>query len=201
MSDPDSLDRFERALVYAHRVHAGQERKGSGTPYIGHLLEVCGLVVAGGGDEDQQIAALLHDAAEDRGGRERLDEVRAQFGDRVASIVEACSDTLEQPKPPWRARKEAHIAHLRDAGPAVLLVSLADKISNVRAIAADYRVEGETLWGRFNPDADQGWYYRELANLFLERCPCQLATELDLAVTDLELTIRAAARPRGSPNS
>lgn len=186
MSNLGPLDRFERALVYAHRVHSGQERKGSGTAYVGHLLEVCGLVIAAGGDADQQIAALLHDAAEDQGGRERLDDVRAQFGKRVAAVVEGCSDTLETPKPPWRARKTAHIAHLREADPAVLLVSLADKVSNIRAIVADYRTGGESLWARFNPDADQRWYYRELADLFLERYPCQLATELDLAVADLE---------------
>ena len=186
MSGLDPLDRFERALVYAHRTHAGHKRKGAGTPYVGHLLEVCGLVVAAGGDEDEQIAALLHDAAEDQGGRERLDDIRARFGGRVAAIVEACSDTLETPKPPWRDRKEAHIAHLREADPSVLLVSLADKVSNVRAILADYRQQGERLWARFNPDADQRWYYRELADLFLERCPSPLATELDLAVADLE---------------
>jgi hypothetical protein len=190
----ERLDRFERALVYAHRVHEGQVRKGAGTPYVGHLLEVCGLVIAGGGDEKLQIAALLHDAAEDQGGRERIDDIHAQFGERVAAIVEACSDTLETPKPPGRTRKEAHIAHLHHADRGTLLVSLADKVSNVRAIVADYREQGEGLWGRFNPEADQRWYYRALADLFLERYPSRLATELDLAVADFERAMDAQTR-------
>jgi (p)ppGpp synthase/HD superfamily hydrolase len=191
MSSLGSLDRFEHALVYATHVHAAQRRKGSETPYVGHLLEVCGLVLAAGGDEDQAISALLHDAPEDQGGKERLDDIRARFGERVAVIVEACSDTLETPKPPWRTRKEAHIAHLHHADRGTLLVSLADKVSNVRAIVADYREQGEGLWGRFNPEADQRWYYRALADLFLERYPSQLATELDLAVADLERAMDA----------
>ncbi len=189
-ADPgEPLSLFERALVYASRVHAEQKRKGSKTPYVGHLLEVCGLVLAAGGDEEQAIAALLHDAPEDQGGRDRLADVRARFGERVASIVEGCTDTFEQPKPPWRARKEAYLEHLREADADVLLVSLADKVANARALVADYRTEGEALWSRFNPDADQRWYYRALADVFLERCPGQLARELDLAVSDLEQEI------------
>src|SRR5215468_3319350 len=98
--------RFDRALVYARETHAEQMRKGTDIPYVSHLLAVASLVLEDGGDEDEAIAALLHDAVEDQGGDQRLNDVRSRFGDRVAAIVESCSDSSEQPKPPWRTRKE-----------------------------------------------------------------------------------------------
>jgi (p)ppGpp synthase/HD superfamily hydrolase len=108
-------DRFERALVYAHVVHGGHCRKGTTIPYVSHLLAVASLVLEDGGDEDEAMAALLHDAVEDRGGAERLKDIRARFGKRVANIVQSCSDTDVDPKPPWRERKIAYLAHLREA--------------------------------------------------------------------------------------
>ena len=105
-------DRFEEALAFAARTHRTQLRKGSGIPYVGHLLGVCSLVIEDGGSEDEAIAALLHDAAEDRGGERMLDEIRTRFGDHVADIVAACSDTFETPKPPWQTRKQTYIDHL-----------------------------------------------------------------------------------------
>ena len=92
-----------------------QERKGNQTPYIAHLLGVCALVLEDGGDEDEAIAALLHDAAEDQGGLKTLEEIRRRFGEQVAAIVDGCTDTYETPKPPWRGRKETYLEHLRSA--------------------------------------------------------------------------------------
>jgi len=137
-------DRFERALVYATQVHGGQLRKGSTTPYIAHLLAVAATVLEYGGDDDLAIAGLLHDSAEDQGGRGRLQDVRNRFGDRVASIVEACSDSLANTaageiKPEWRQRKEAYVEHLNRADDDVLRVSLADKVHNARSILRDLR--------------------------------------------------------------
>jgi len=178
--------RFEEALLYATRLHAEQTRKGSGAPYVSHLLAVASLVLEAGGDEDTAIAALLHDAAEDQGGEATLMEIRAQFGAPVADIVAACSDTFETPKPPWHDRKRAYISHLRSAPPPVLLVSCADKLHNARAITSDYRQIGDTLWARFHAGRDDIlWYYREISGVFSERGPQPLATELALVVQDM----------------
>lgn len=178
--------RFEAALVYAAQLHAAQTRKGSGVPYVSHLMAVASLVLEAGGDEDAAIAALLHDAAEDQGGLRTLAEIRRRFGDGVADIVAACSDTFEEPKPPWHARKRAYLAHLRDAPPRVRLVSCADKLHNARAIATDHRRLGEALWARFNAGRDDIlWYYRELAAIFTEHGPEPLAAELALVVEGL----------------
>ena len=115
--------RFDDALPYAARLHRDQVRKGSGIPYITHLLAVAAIVGEHGGGEDEVIAALLHDAVEDQGGQPRLEEIRARYGDAVAAIVWGCTDADTIPKPPWRARKEAYVAHLADASPGVRLVS------------------------------------------------------------------------------
>ena len=160
-------ERFERALVYASRIHASQVRKGSGVPYVSHLLGVAALVLEGGGDEDQAIAALLHDAAEDQGGEPRIADIRAHFGDRVARIVRACTDTTEDPKPEWRTRKRRYIAHLPEEEPDVWLVSVADKLHNARSILADYRLHGDPIFDRFT-GAKEGtlWYYRALVDAY-----------------------------------
>ena len=171
--------RFEQALVYATRLHAPQRRKGTDIPYVSHLLAVTSLVLEAGGDEEEAIAALLHDGPEDQGGRETLAEIRERFGDRVGDIVAACSDTFEAKKPAWKTRKQAYLDHLRDAAPSVLLVSCADKLHNARAILADYRRHGETLWDRFNGGReDVLWYYSELARIFGEHGPEALAVQL-----------------------
>lgn len=164
--------RFDEALVYAHEAHRAQTRRGGDVPYVAHLLGVAALVIEDGGDEDEAIAALLHDAAEDAGGRKRLDDIRARFGDRVAGIVAACTDTYDDPKPPWRARKAAYIDHLRtETDPGVLRVSLADKLHNARAILRDFREVGDELWKRFNPGADPRWYYETLVEVFRAKVP------------------------------
>jgi (p)ppGpp synthase/HD superfamily hydrolase len=173
-------ERFIDAVAMAVRLHAHQARKGSGLPYVSHLFAVAGLVLEYGGDEDQAIAALLHDGPEDQGGEATLAEIETQFGVRVAAIVCACSDTFETPKPPWRERKEAYIAHLDAAGPDVWPVTLADKIHNARTIVADLRPPGgpETL-DRFNGGRDGTlWYYRTLAERLCTLSPGPAAAEL-----------------------
>jgi hypothetical protein len=184
---------FERALVYAACAHAGHYRKGTAIPYVSHLLAVAALVMEAGGGEDEAIAALLHDVVEDRGGAPRLVEVRERFGDRVADIVWGCSDTDAEPKPPWRIRKEQYIAHLEWADSSVILVSLADKVHNARAILLDFRNEGERLWGRFDKDSDQLWYYRALSNAFAAKSDSALVGELERTITDLENVVLASA--------
>jgi len=171
--EPSALlsDRFTRAVDYARVVHAGDVRKGTGVPYLAHLLSVSALVLEGGGDEDQAIAALLHDAAEDHGGWPRLDALSAEFGPSVAAIVEACSDSLaEDPskKRPWWERKVCYLRQLESEHARAALISCADKLHNARAVLADYRVEREELWKKFNADAGrrgQLWYYRRVAEI------------------------------------
>src|ERR1017187_4568106 len=129
-------------------------------------LPVCALVIEAGGDEDQAIAGLLHDAVEDQGGIPTLETIRHMFGDRVACIVESCSDSMAtdpNEKPPWRERKIKYLEHLRSANADALIVSAADKLHNARAVLADYRELGEGLWLRFNaPKEDQLWFYEEM---------------------------------------
>jgi (p)ppGpp synthase/HD superfamily hydrolase len=172
-------DRFDEALAYASRLHRAQRRKGTEIPYVAHLLSVAALVLEHGGDEDQAIAGLLHDAAEDQGGEETLAEIRARFGEGVAKIVADCTDSWVEPKPPWRERKEAYLAALPNKDRRSLLVSLADKTHNAKAIAGDLRELGEALWPRFTGGkAGTIWYYAALADVFGRALPGRLATEL-----------------------
>ncbi len=180
-------ERFERALIYACHVHGGQTRKGpDGIPYIGHLLGVASLVIEDGGSEDEAIAALLHDAVEDQGGARRLADIRTHFGDRVAAIVEGCTDADSVPKPDWLPRKRRHIRHLRSATAEVLRVSCADKLHNARAILADYRKLGDAVFDRFTGlKAGTLWYYACLVNVFKAVGPRSLAEELEQVVREL----------------
>lgn len=149
-------------------------------------MAVAALVIEDGGDEDEAVAALLHDAVEDQGGAATLARIRERFGPRVAAIVEACSDTQEQPKPPWRARKEAYIAHLDGPGlpDGALRVSLADKLHNARAILADLR-DGRDVFAHLNaPREEQAWYYDALATVFEERTRSPMAAELRRVVDE-----------------
>ncbi len=185
--------RFEEALVYATEVHAGQSRKGTSVPYVAHVLAVCSLVLEDGGGEDEAIAALLHDAVEDGGGPPVLEDIRRRFGDHVAEIVWACSDTGETPKPPWKERKTRYIAHVREAGPDARRVSCADKLHNARSILRDYRVDGERIWGRFSaPAEEQLWYYRALVDAFRQPDRSPLVAELERVVSELESERRKA---------
>ncbi len=180
-------ERFEKALVYAARLHKDQTRKGSGVPYVTHLLAVAAIVGENDGTEDEVIAALLHDAPEDRGGRERLEDIRELFGDGVAEIVAGCTDTYEEPKPAWRQRKEAYVARVATAPASVRLVSAADKLHNARSILADLRVLGDGLWKRFTGGREGTlWYYRALTDAYAAAGTNAVVGELDLAVRKME---------------
>lgn len=180
-------ERFEDALLYAAKLHADQVRKGSGVPYISHLMGVASIALEYGADEDEAIAALLHDAIEDRGGARAREEIRKRFGGRVAEIVDGCTDADVKPKPPWKERKEAYIAHIRDASPSVHLVSASDKLHNARAILKDYRIVGEELWKRFKGGREGTfWYYRSLSDVFQAAYPSPLADELRRVVSEIE---------------
>jgi (p)ppGpp synthase/HD superfamily hydrolase len=180
-------ERFDGAFTLASDLHRSQMRKSSAIPYLSHLLAVTALVLENGGSEDEAIAGLLHDAVEDQGGQATLDRIRREFGDVVADMVSALSDTDQTPKPPWRARKEQYLEHLEVAPVAVLRVSAADKLHNIRSIVRDYRAYGEDLWNRFSaPAVDQIWYYRALADVFRRRLGGPLASDLSRTVSDLE---------------
>jgi len=184
-------DRYAEAFSYALELHRNQPRKETEIPYVAHLMAVSALVLEHGGTEIEAIAALLHDAVEDQGGPPTLAEIKRRFGDEVAAIVEACSDTDKVPKPPWRKRKEDYVAHVRRAPASVRLVSAADKLHNARAILADYRVHGEALWSRFKGGKDGTlWYYRALTEAYrlaeVEAAHERLAADLDRVVSELE---------------
>ena len=185
-------ERFNRAMLLASKLHRHQWRKGTDIPYLSHLLAVSALVMEHGGTEDEAIAALLHDAVEDQGGVPTLERIRNDFGETVADLVMALSDTAESPKPPWRDRKEEYLDHLEVAPHPVLLISAADKLHNARTILEDYREIGDALWGRFSVPADeQRWYYRSLSEVFQRRLGGPLSSELDRTVGALEALIDA----------
>ena len=211
--------RFEEAVAYAAAVHAGDVRKGTegssaapgagtagapapgaGVPYLAHLLAVAALVLEGGGDETAALGALLHDAAEDGGGAPRLADIERRFGPDVAAIVEACSDSLAEDsaqKAPWWERKRAYLAKLPEEPAAALLVSLADKLHNARAILLDLRTPGigHAVWERFKPESDQLWYYRSLVDAFRTCSASRLVDELDRVVTAIEQECQAQRHP------
>ena len=175
---------YDVALVYASDLHRDQVRKGSGIPYIAHLLSVSSRVLSARGTEIQAIAGLLHDAAEDQGGQATLDDIRTKFGTEVAQIVSDCTDSWVDPKPPWRPRKEAYLATLPKKAQTSLLVSLADKVDNAEAILNDYRNIGDGLWECFTGGRGGTiWYYRELSAIFNQALPGSLAHQLSLTVS------------------
>jgi (p)ppGpp synthase/HD superfamily hydrolase len=180
--------KFQEALGYAAELHNTQTRKASDVPYVGHLLSVAGLVIEADGDETTAISALLHDAAEDQGGEETLAEIEERFGSAVAAIVEECSDTVVTPKPPWRQRKESYIAHLEKVSDSTILVSLADKLDNARAILRDLRRYGPKVWQRFSTDDphEHLWYYRSLLDVYRRRTDGWLVDELERVLRMLE---------------
>jgi GTP pyrophosphokinase len=190
--------RFEDAFLYAAEIHKTQPRKGTEIPYLSHLMAVAGIVLENGGDEDIAIAALLHDVIEDGGGDDARQEIRRRFGQRVVSIVDECTDAEVFPKPPWRPRKEAYIAHLKHASPSARLVSAADKLHNASAILADYRVVGEALWERFNASRDEIlWYYQSLVAAFKEGGTTPLIEELERVVCELTRVVSMRSELQG----
>ena len=186
-------ERFTEALTFATQLHAAQIRKGSGIPYIAHLLGVASIALEYGANEDEAIAALLHDAIEDQGGAATREEIRRRFGDNVTEIVDGCTDSDTTPKPPWKQRKEAYIAHIATASPSVRLVSSADKLYNAGSILKDYRVVGESLWERFKGGKDGSlWYYRSLVEAFRKAGSTPLIEELDRVVSQIEQLVTNA---------
>ena len=183
--------RFEEALLFATQLHARQWRKGTTIPYIAHLLSVSAIVLENGGGENEAIAALLHDAIEDQGGDSTRQEIRRRFGAAVVAIVDGCTDSDEFPKPPWRARKEAYIAHLREATASVRLVATADKLHNARAVLVDYRLLGDSLWQRFHGGKDGTlWYYRAVVDALRDTGRTPLIDELGRVVSEIEQLAR-----------
>lgn len=181
-AEPLLTERFDGALAYASAAHRDQVRKGSRIPYVSHLLGVASIAIENGADEDQAIAALLHDAVEDQGGLVQLREIRARFGERVAAMVLDCTDDLENSKSSaltpterkreWRERKESYIAGLSQKPQASLEVSVADKTHNAAAINTDLRASGEEVWSRFTGEKHGTlWYYAELADAFSRLIP------------------------------
>jgi (p)ppGpp synthase/HD superfamily hydrolase len=188
--------RFLKGFLFAAEKHAGQTRKTTTVPYIAHLMGVASLVLEFGGDEDMAIAALLHDVVEDCGGAPMLKEVRRRFGSRVAKIVEGCTDSDIDPKPPWRGRKETYLRHLKSADAETRLVSAADKLNNARSILSDYREVGESIWARFNGGREGTlWYYRALVQEFRRSKANRLMRELELAVQELEMRAKVETSP------
>ncbi len=185
--------RYEQALAFAARLHEKQLRKGSGIPYVSHLLAVSSLVIENGGTEDEAIAGLLHDAIEDQahrfGGADKLRTIlHDRFGENVVRIVNGCTDAETIPKPPWQERKEAYIAQLVEADHSVLLVASCDKLHNARTLLADLGKLGNQLWERFNGGKHGSlWYYRSVANVLRAKgAPQLIVDELDRVVSEIE---------------
>jgi (p)ppGpp synthase/HD superfamily hydrolase len=186
---------FEEALQFALAAHRDQLRKGTQVPYVSHLLAVASVVLDYGGNEDEAIAALLHDSVEDRGVDP--EDIRKRFGDRAANIVVACSDSLERDpknKADWRIRKEAYLGHLETAPPPVLLVSAADKLHNVRSIVKDLMDVGHMVWTRFKGGKDGSlWYYNSIVEILKKRGKHPMLVD-ELARTVAELQRLAASK-------
>lgn len=190
-ANPILSARFDEALAWAVELHREQPRKGTGIPYVSHLLSVAALVLEHGGTEDQAIAALLHDAVEDQGGKPTAEAIRARFGDVVADIVDGCTDTDVTPKPPWRERKERYLARVRHEPAHVRLVSAADKLHNARTMVTDLRIHGPGFWSRFNAGRDETlWYLGSLVEAFRAAGTTPIVEELARTVAELEAVSR-----------
>ncbi|MDB6060967.1 MAG: phosphohydrolase [Verrucomicrobiaceae bacterium] len=180
--------RFSTAVALAITAHATQTRKGTQIPYIAHPLAVSALTLEFGGDEDQSIAALLHDAVED-GGAHYETIIAKQFGKRVIDIVMGCTDGVANAtgaKAPWRERKEKYLAHLLSANHDVMLVSGCDKLANAQAILNDLLEIGPRVFDRFTAkQTGTMWYYRQLATIFLQR-GAPMSARLDKTVSAIE---------------
>ena len=168
---PLNTELLDRAIVFAVRAHAGTERRGKGYPYIIHPIEAVEIVATMTSDQELLAAAALHDTVEDTDVT--VEQIRAEFGDRVAALVASESDTFEEgvsEEDSWHARKQAAIDRLAKASHDAKIVALGDKLSNMRAIARDYAVQGDSLWNLFHAKdrRDHEWHYRGLADSLRE---------------------------------
>lgn len=187
--------RFEDALVFSNQVHASQKRKGSGAPYFAHIMGVTALVLEDGGSEEEAIAALLHDSAEDQGGKAMLAAIRDKFGEKTARIVEECSDTLVAPKPPWKKRKENHLRVLETASDETIRIMLADKVYNARNLLRGLTEHGDQVWENFKGGRDGTlWYFRQMHTLFSQRHSGYMLNEFTRLIQAIE-TFPAAPEP------
>lgn len=189
---------LNEAMSFAHELHQHQKRKGTSVPYLTHLLGVAALVGDHGGTQEQVIAALLHDALEDQGKHRPglAEEIEARFGAQVLAMVRAVSDTEQDPKPPWLARKQHYIDHLKaapDDDPS-LLISAADKLYNARTILRDHRLIGDEIFARFKASKAQTlWYYEQVCQALKTKDmggPLQrgIVAELEQVVAQLKAT-------------
>ena len=168
---PLNTELLDRAIIFAVQAHAGTERRGKGFPYIVHPMEAMEIVATITPDQELLAAAALHDTVEDTDVT--VEEIRAQFGDRIASLVAAESDEMPEgvsEEDSWHARKKAAIDRLAAASHDAKIVALGDKLSNMRAIARDYAVKGDALWKIFHASdpKDHEWHYRGLADSLRE---------------------------------
>jgi (p)ppGpp synthase/HD superfamily hydrolase len=187
-------ERFVRAVDYARVLHI-ERRKGTGIPYMAHLLGVASLVMGEAGHvafpvtEDMVIAAVLHDAVEDHGGERRLHDIRQNFGEDVARMVEGLSDTLTedpQKKEPWFERKQAYVERLKKEAAGVQLISAADKLYNARTMLADYRLVGAEIWKRFKRGReDQLKYFDALLGVYNQTGRNRIVEELERVTAEL----------------
>jgi (p)ppGpp synthase/HD superfamily hydrolase len=176
--------RFDEAFEYTHAIHRDHTRRG--VPMIAHLMAVAATVLEWGGNEDEAIGALLHDAAEEAGGRERVDDIRKRFGEQVAGIVEDCTDSFEDPPPSWRKKKEQYVAHVEESGRSANRVSAADKLCNVRQLIRDLRTRGPAIWDEYEGGKEgRLWYYGAVLEAFKRAGSNPLVGELEHAVSEL----------------
>jgi (p)ppGpp synthase/HD superfamily hydrolase len=192
-------ERLIRAMAVAAQIHAVQKKRGTSVPYLSHLLGTCSIALDHGADEDEAIAALLHDAIEDGDPIEAAKATVGSFGPKVLRIVEGCSDSESRPKPPWIERKAAYIARIPEEDRSVLLVSASDKLHNTRAILSDLRVIGDSVWVRFNAPREQTlWYYRSLVTFYRgnPNHHRELVDELDRTVSQTNRLVVARSADR-----
>lgn len=191
-------ERFDEVLRFASIIHRGQTRKGSAAPFITHPLAVCALVGEHGGDEEQMIAALLHDALEHEGTTR--EEIQRRFGDRVAAMVEACTDWVPGTELSWRQQKERYLAQLHAAGTDVRLIAVIDKLHNLASILADLRAVGPKVWRRFSADPQEVcWYFRTAVETLRAGWQHPLLEDLERAVTELERYARSHRASHAPP--
>jgi (p)ppGpp synthase/HD superfamily hydrolase len=192
---PAYSPKFDEAVALAIDAFRDKYRKSTRVPYVTHLLMVCAIVGEHGGDEEQMIAAILHDYLEDVEGAS-ADEVERRFGPRVRHLVLALSDTTVHPKPPWRERKEKYLAHLRDEPAEVKLISAADKLHNCRTIVADHHVQGERIFERFTaPKHETLWYFRAVLAALRSNWQHPILKDLDDAVVALHRVSEVPLQP------
>jgi len=161
--------KFNEALVWATVLHQNQIRKTNNTPYIAHLLSVAALVIESGGNEEMAIAALLHDSIEDQ--QVTPADIASKFGQKVADLVEALTESYTHPKPSWQTRKELYINQISQASPEAALISLADKLHNARSLEEAINTHGELMWVKFfkSRKVETHWFYQQLMTIYRDQ--------------------------------